>query len=135
MDEIRLKCDGLIIGSRIIPPFELRTGQSVSLQMAAPHDLEEEQLLRNAFSGAIVHAEIHVLGHIVSADPAHPRAGLLAKLVPESALGWLAKNGGIPRSDAERAIQLAQACNPEDKLPGLAMTPRTTLGLLAAWAN
>jgi hypothetical protein len=134
MDDIRLICDGLIIGSLVLPPFELRAGQLVTLQLPAPHDAADEQSLRSALSGTVVHAEVHVRCRVISADAAVPPRGPFAAL-RTSAVDWLARHGRISRPDAERVIRQTRICEPTDRVSNLAMTPRTTLGVLAAWAT
>lgn len=135
MDGIRIRCDGFVSGSLFIPAFELRAGCLTSLQLPGLYSQTQNSLFRDLFSGTVPHPKVQLSGRVMSAKPAAARSGLLAYVSPHTAGRWLARTGRLSLAEAERTIRQSAACDPLDRLQGLAGTPRTALGLLAAWAN
>jgi hypothetical protein len=134
MTPLRLSCEGITLGETILPPFELRAGEGVCLHV--PWDgfsREEDQLVR-ALTGKEAVRGLHLFGKIFRAVPAVSTRGLLGFFHQPRVVDWFRKAAGVTRAQA-RNVLTRLGIRAEGRISQLAGTPRTLLGLEAAWAR
>jgi hypothetical protein len=133
MNPVRISCDGVIIASLSLPPFQLKLGEVLCLHLPSPALSKEETHLINALTGKRLVLGLHLFGRVCFAAPPTRRGifGLFRSLHP---IDWLRHSGGLLRAEAEAIIERL-GLKPEWRLSQLPATPRTLLGLEAAWAQ
>ena len=134
MNPIRLSCDGMIIGSLVIPPFQLKAGEFICLHLPGPAGSKEEVQLIQILTGKRSVSDVHLSGRVLYASPATDRRGVFRFLRPLRPADWLHQIGGISPQEAS-AIVARLGIKPEWRLSQLARNPSTLLGLEAAWAR
>jgi hypothetical protein len=134
MNPIRLSCDGMIIGSLVIPPFQLKAGEFICLHLPGPAGSKEEVQLIQILTGKSSVSGLRLFGRVLYASPATDRRGFFRFLRPLRPADWLRQSAGISRQEAG-AIVARLGIKQEWHLSQLASNPSTLLGLEAAWAQ
>jgi len=142
MDHLRLKCDGVVDGPLSIPAFELRQGQAICLQIPYPTGVDVDLRLYHLLMGLRTHPALRINGPIrwVDGTLSLPRRrswldSFFHKISPSPrAVDWLRKNGSMSHDQATAIVgrlgfSPSWRCN---RFPG---TPKTLIGLEAAWAS
>ncbi len=130
--QARIQCDGLQVGTWIIPSFTLSGGECVWLHLDRWHAKEEKHLLA-LMSGRIAHTNLRFFGKPLLAPLAAPNSRWWRELIlPETPLRWLCRTTGITKLQAQ-AIVSKVGLDTEVPLCQLGSNPRKLLGLEAAW--
>lgn len=134
MDHLRMVCDGITVGSLRVPPFQLGGGDLLCLHLPCPAFSREEKQVAHALTGKRPLPGLRISGRVTLAFPPVVRAGLLGLFHRPLAVDWLRRASGI--SDLEAgAILLRLGIRAGARVGELPGTPRTLLGLEAAWAG
>ncbi len=132
----RMTSQGFRIGAWWVPPFELKTGEVITLLL--PRDFyyasqKPVEGLADVLVGKRTVSGFTCNGRAISARSASPPQGIRRWIQDSSASSWLVRNAGMSRDEAKAAVQRLGLGI--DDLNSLAANPRTMLGLEAAWAN
>jgi hypothetical protein len=95
---------------------------------------EEENQLIQVLIGKRPVPGLQLHGRVEHAYPPSGRTGLLGILRPLRSVDWLRRSAGVSLAEAN-AIVARLGLNPAWRLDQLAGTPKTLLGLEAAWAR
>jgi hypothetical protein len=134
MDNLLLSSDGAAVGGLWLPPFRLHRGESACLHIPGLACGEQEERVLCGLSGADTISGIRVLGRVEYAAPATSRAGLLGLFRRPYPVDWLRRTARLNPGDA-RGIVAKLDLKPEWRVCNLPGTPRSLLGLEAAWAR
>jgi hypothetical protein len=139
MQPIRIACDGAQIGPLRLPPFQLKTGEAVTLLLPRPFPEHAQEHLLQALTRAGSVPGIQHFGRVEWAAPAVAPRGWLAlwrqgRLTQPRPVDWLRANANLSGAEADTVVGRL-GLNPRWRLSELAMNPRTLLGLEAAWAR
>jgi hypothetical protein len=129
-----LSCRGIMVASIWIPPFQLRAGDFLCLHMPCLAFSKEEEQIVCVLTGGCPVAGLRLFSHICRASAPVSRGGILGLFRRPRVVDWIRRSGGISRMEA-RAIMARLGLRPDWRVCQLAMTPRTLLGLEAAWAR
>src|SRR2546421_407167 len=91
MAEALLICRGFDLGGAHVPPFDVRPGGVVTLQLPARFGAAD--LLAADLSGAVPRAEIEFHGRCVTAERAQPPAGWRRWFSDPTPAEWLTRRG------------------------------------------
>jgi hypothetical protein len=141
MDTLRLVCHGITDGQLTIPPFNLRQGQALCLQIPYPVGAGVQEQLYQLLMGFRPNPGLQLLTDVrwVSACGIPVRRSLLDllrdSLLPSPrAVDWLRRTGSMSYDQAAIVVtRLGFQAN--CRMNRLAGTPKTLLGLEAAWGS
>src|ERR1051325_7077865 len=133
MDDIRIDSQGFRVGRWSFPPFVLRRGQRVALNLPQ-EGIQDHDRLVAALTGSEIVPGLALHGSVVFARSALGPTGWRRWLRDPTAFGWLKTNTSLA-DDAILAILNEHAIDREIPLNSFAGTPRSILGLYAALAR
>lgn len=142
MDHVLMTCQGVAVGPIYLSPFQVRVGDYVCLHLPCAPFSAEEDLVVEVLTGKRPVAGLHLQGRVLKADPSWGQAGLIdfwqrlkwRVTGSPTALAWLCHHGRLTPAEALPRLQ-QWSINPHWRLNQLARTPKTLLGLEAAWAR
>jgi hypothetical protein len=135
MNGFLVRSDGTWLGTLWLPPFAVQRGQFHCLHVTGPlHDLQEQDRLANALTGAVHVAGLHVAGHVLYAKQPVYRSGIFGLLPRPRIESWLRRTGGMTPA-ATHGVCSRLRLEPSRRLSELAGNPKTMLALEAAWAR
>jgi hypothetical protein len=142
MSEVFVSCQGVKDGPLSIPPFELRRGEVICMQLPSGANDDMEERLYRLLTGQRTTLGLQLHGQVAwvfTADHPPGRISLwqrwLGNLLPSPLVKkWLRQQGGLTAVEVEtvmRRLGLTPRCR-RNRLPG---NPRMMLGLEAAFAR
>ncbi len=133
MKRLIFACHGLTVSSIRIPPFELNAGDFICLHMpCSPFSHEEDEVVA-VFTGEHPLSGCRPFGRIRRAFAPVCRGGVMGIFRRPRAVSWLCHSAALSRAEA-RAVLARNGLTLDARLCELAGTPKTLLGLEAAWA-
>jgi hypothetical protein len=133
MADIRVDSQGFSIGRWYFPPFTLRGGESVTIRLP-PKALVDEDRITRCLTGVECVAGLKTEARIICAKPAASPTGWRRWFQAPTPFVWLKKNTSLS-DDAVRFFLVEHQIDLKIPLSRLAGTPRTLLGLQAAFAR
>lgn len=133
MDETCIESQGFCVGRWLFPPFTLRPGECVTLQLPQDAWLDQDRIISTLTGTEPAHGLI-LRGAVVFVEPAADVSGWRRWFHDPTPFDWLKKNTTL----TEDAIQsILVECEIERPVPMSrhAGTPRLILGLHAAFAK
>jgi hypothetical protein len=131
MSEILFNCRGFDLRGGHVPQFELRRGAVITLQL--PTHFEQVGELSARLCGDTPRSEIEIQGRCVVASRAQPPYGWRRWFSDPFPSQWLVRHGFA--SDEALAILARHSIDDRHRLSRHAATPRTLLGLEAAYRS
>jgi hypothetical protein len=134
MKHLRLSCEGVLIGSIWIPPFQLNTGEAACLHMPCLAWSREESEIVQALTGERPVPGLRLLGRVRWADPPRSTTGWRRWFSQSKAATWLRR--AAPITHAQSLATVARlGLRPEWRISQLSGNLQLLLALEAAWAQ
>ena len=142
MDDIRITSKGVEDGPLTIPPFELRRGQALCLQIPYPVGCDIDIRLaalflgRRSKSGLWINSRVRWVEALRDMPrPPHWLDSFLHKMWPSPrTVDWLRKNGRLSHEQATVILDRLGIA-PQLRCNRFCGTPKTLMKLEGAWAN
>jgi hypothetical protein len=133
MKEFLVRCQGARVGGYWLPPFELGTGERLSLHLPGRGHSEDWWLFVRVLTKGEPVPGLSINGKVVCAEPAVGRRGVARFLRGElRPAGWLRSRTGISKERADELVRQWLPDAADYSINALAANPRQRLGLLAA---
>jgi hypothetical protein len=134
MNPVHLSCEGIEVGCLWIPPFVVKQGDWLCLHLPA-YSREAREPILQVLTGQRPVPGLHLFGRVAWARPAtRAKKGLAGVLGERKVVDWLNYTGGISWAEAGAIVERLGLC-PDWRVSRLPGTPKTLLGLEAAWAR
>ena len=127
----RIECDGISVGGRFLPPFQLEAGGAICLHVEHCPIPWYEGLLQ-ALKGETVHSGLRVLGSAAYLARPMPRRRWFGRWNDSSAQQWLISEGGLSEFQASSVLKLV-GVPPELRIGWMGWNERTLLALEACF--
>lgn len=129
-----LSCEGITVGSLMIPRFQLNVGDFVCLHLPDPASGTAENAVVRALMGKSRIPGLAVFGRIELPPVPLGRGGLLGLLPQPKATAWLQRAAGIAADEAMATVTRL-GIRPEWRIDRFSGTQQVLLGLEACWGQ